>query len=346
MNGSGTTTQSDQHGHGRRCRRPCCRREQHVRHHDETRPDHDRGSELAKYDAQMSLEDREAIRAYYDEMGDAEWRRLEETPRGRVSLEVHRRFLTRFIPPNSRVLEVGAGPGRFTLQLAALGVSVAVTNISSVQLELHRLHVSDTSAEHAVESRELLDVCDTSHIPDDSFDAVVAFGGPLSYAFEHTDDALAGLFRITKHGGVVLASVMSLLGSWRYFLRGVIEDTQRAGEAANELVLRTGDLRHFGGQHICQMFRSSDVEVLVRRCGGSVVAMSASNWASLADKDVVSQLEEDDDRWARFLNHEVAACAEPGALDGGTHIHFAARPTSPSWDGAAPYDALETRSGG
>ena len=85
----------------------------------------------------------------------------------------------------------------------------------------------------------------------------------------------------------MLASVMSLLGSWRYFLRGVIQDTQRVGEAANELVLTTGDLRYFVGKHVCQMFRSSDIEVLVRRCGGSLVATSASNWASLADEDVV-----------------------------------------------------------
>ena len=53
--------------------------------------------------------------------------------------------------------------------------------------------------------------------------------------------------------------------------------------------------------------------------------MTASNWASLADEDVVSQLEGDADRWRSFLNHEVAACAEPGAVDGGTHILFAAR---------------------
>jgi SAM-dependent methyltransferase len=282
-------------------------------------------SAIPKYDAPMSFEDREAIRAYYDELGDAEWRRLEDTPRGRVSLEVHRRFLTRFIRSNARILEVGAGPGRFTMELAALGAAVTVTDISPVQLELHRLHLSDAPAEEAVESRELLDVCDTSRIPDDSFDFVVAFGGPLSYAFEHTDDALAGLFRITKPGGVVLASVMSLLGSWRYFLRSVIEETQKIGEAANELVLTTGDLRHFGGEHVCQMFRSTEIEVLVGRCGGSLVEMSASNWASLADEEVVSQLEGDADRWRSFLNHEVAACAEPGAVDGGTHILFAAR---------------------
>lgn len=274
----------------------------------------------------MSLEDRKTIRAFYDEMGEAEWRRLEETPRGRVSFEVHRRFLSKFIRPGSRVLEVGAGPGRFTPVLAALGASVAVTDISPVQLELHRRHVSGTSAEGAVESRGLLDVCDTSHVSEGSFDAVVAFGGPLSYAFEEADQALSGLIRITRPSGVVLASVMSLLGTWRYFFRGVIEETQIVGESANDLVLTSGDLRHFGGKHICLMFRSSEVEGLVRRCGGTVVAMSASNWASLAEEDLVSQLEGDEDRWSRFLEHEVAACAEPGALDGGTHILFAARP--------------------
>lgn len=278
----------------------------------------------------MSREDRKAIRDYYDELADAEANRLTATPRGRVSFEVHRRFLASYIRGDEHVLEVGAGPGRFTVELAALGASIAVTDFSEVQLDLHRRHVSGTPAERTVESRRILDVCDTSIVETHSFDAVVAFGGPLSYAFEEGDDALAGLFRITRPGGVVLASVMSLLGSWRYFLRGVIEESQRVGEAANDLVLRTGDLRHFGGRHVCQMFRSSDIEPWVRRCGGSLVAMSASNWASLADEDVVVQLERDEGRWATFLDHEVAACAAPGALDGGTHILFAARPNGPS----------------
>jgi hypothetical protein len=35
----------------------------------------------------------------------------------------------------------------------------------------------------AVETRELLDACDTSRYRDGEFDAVLAFGGPLSYAF-------------------------------------------------------------------------------------------------------------------------------------------------------------------
>jgi hypothetical protein len=73
------------------------------------------------------------------------------------------------------------------------------------------------------------------------------------------------------------------------------------------------------------MFRSHEIVDLVEACGGEVLAMSASNWASLGDPDLLSELETDVRQWARFLDKEVRACAEPGAVDGGTHILFAAR---------------------
>lgn len=40
-------------------------------------------------------------------------------------------------------------------------------------------------------SREILDVCDTSRYGDYVFDVVLAHGGPLSYAFEEAESALA-----------------------------------------------------------------------------------------------------------------------------------------------------------
>jgi len=116
------------------------------------------------------------VRRYYDALGEDEWTRLTKNVRGRVSLEIHRRFLRRFVTSGARVLEVGAGPGRFTLELAALGARVVVTDVSEVQLALNEAHLRGTDAEHHVEGRELLDVCDTSRYADG---AVVAFGGPL-----------------------------------------------------------------------------------------------------------------------------------------------------------------------
>jgi SAM-dependent methyltransferase len=273
----------------------------------------------------MGIEDRVRMRARYDDQGEREWERLERDPQGRVAHEIHRRFLHRFIKEGDHVLEVGAGPGRFTFDLAKMGASVEVTDFSPVQLELHRQHLSGTSAERAVTSRALLDICDTARYSDAAFDVVLAFGGPLSYAFEDAEFALNGLFRITKPGGVVVASVMSTLGSWRFFFPGVVRDTKMVGRLANELAFTTGDLRHFQTEHVCQMFRSREIVSLVERCGAGMLAMSASNWSSLGDVDLLSELETHPEDWALFLDQEEAACAEPGAVDGGTHLLFAAR---------------------
>lgn len=213
----------------------------------------------------------ERVRRYYDMLGEDEWTRLTNNVRGRVSLEIHRRFLRRFVAPGSRVLEVGAGPGRFTLELAAIGAQIVVTDLSGVQLALNEARLAGTDAEQRVERRDLLDVCDTSHFADGEFDAVVAFGGPLSYAFERTDEAMRGLLRIVADDGIVVASVISWLGAWRHFLPAISDLVAIVGEAAAERVMRTGDLRHVAHDadaHICQMFRWSDIQALLQRAGG------------------------------------------------------------------------------
>lgn len=40
-----------------------------------------------------NADDVQRVRDYYDALGEEEWRRLTKNVRGRVSLEVHRRFL-------------------------------------------------------------------------------------------------------------------------------------------------------------------------------------------------------------------------------------------------------------
>lgn len=263
------------------------------------------------------------MRAYYDELGAAEWDRRTRTPADLVSLQIHRRFLERHVEPGWRVLEIGAGPGRFTLQLAELGAHIVVTDISDVQLRLNEKRLRDSEWASSVEYWKIVDVCDTSDFHDDEFDAVVAYGGPLSYAFDETDDAMRGLLRITR--GPVIASVMSLLGTWRHLFGDTVELETRVGLEVNDAILSTGDLRHVpGAKHVCRMFRWSDVEGFVGRAGGQIVDGSASNWSALADPDALARIHSDPVRWAHFLGHEMCACAEPGARDGGTHILFAA----------------------
>ncbi len=266
------------------------------------------------------------VRRHFDRLGDREWARQDADARSRVSFEVHRRFLRRFVPRGAHVLEIGAGPGRFTTELAAQSCRVVVTDPSPAQLAAHERRLRATPAERGVLRRELLGDTDTCRYRDGEFDAVLAYGAPLSSASDRAADALCGLLRVVAPGGIVVASVMSLLGTWRHELPDAVALAETAGEEADAAVPRTGDLRHVrpdGGA--CRMFRWPDVVALVEEAGGELVDGSASNWASLGDPDALARLEADRERWRRFLELEVAACAEPGARVGGTHILFAAR---------------------
>ena len=266
--------------------------------------------------------DPEIIRGYFDALADNEWARLEANVEGRVSFHLHRSYLREFVGAGAEVLEVGAGPGRFTIELARLGARVTVGDVSEVQLELNRARVAEAECEHAVAARRVLDIVDLSDLPSEHFDAVVAYGGPLSYVMERADEALAELLRVTRRGGYVLLSVMSLVGATRKFAASVVKWARERSLAEVEQVIRTGDQTgDIARLHHCHMYRWAELAALIRRHACILVAASAANWLSLnGDEALLNELMSDPILWATFLRWEREFCREPGALDGGTHI--------------------------
>lgn len=266
------------------------------------------------------------VQRYFDALGEKEWDRPETDLRSRVAFEIHRRFLRRWVTPGMRILEIGAGPGRFTIELARLGSRVVVSDISEVQLALNEHHVSDAGLSHHVESWGRLDVRDLGEIATGSFDAVVAYGGPLSYVFDDAPRALGECLRVVVPGGPVVASVMSLPGNARVFLASFPATIHSVGIDAFERFLAVGDQRMIeaAGAHPCQMFSWPNVEDMVRRAGGEVMGASASNWLSLGNLVALESLAANVTWWDRFLQWEEAFCGQPGAVDGGTHLLFAA----------------------
>lgn len=275
------------------------------------------------------LYDAEHIARYYDAYGDLEWDRLEVTLTGRATHATHTAALERHLPQAARVLEIGAGPGRFTLELARLGASVVVADISPVQLEAHRNRLSTTTAETAVLDRRIADVSDLSAFSGDEFDAVVAYGGPISYVFDRAGDALAEVQRVLKPGGVAFISVMSLLGASRIFRQGIAGLMREHGrELILDHVLDTGDLhdeRVADKGHRCRMYRSQQIVDLTVAAGMDVIDLSASNYL-LSERDGL-QLDEplSEELLSGLLAREVQVCREPGVLDAGTHILVIAR---------------------
>ena len=245
-----------------------------------------------------------------------------------VSFELHRRMLDRHIRPGFRVLEIGPGPGRFSLELARLGATIIAADISPVQLRLHEQTMRAAGVEHVVTDRVVCDVRDVSRWRPGDFDAVVVYGGPISYAFDDAERATAGLLSLVDHGGIVLGSVMSLLGSWRLFMPGIVREIAGGGATMQDMrtVWETGDTRHQPGQvHICRLFRAQEVTEMINAGGGEVLEMSASGWGVHCGADVLEPVTGDPQLWKQFLDLEERSGATPGALDGSSHILFAAR---------------------
>jgi SAM-dependent methyltransferase len=261
---------------------------------------------------------------YYDEWGDREWERLMQTPLDEVSLHVHTHYLTRYVQPGTRVLEIGAGPGRFTQVLADLGCRILVADISQTQLDLNRQHGQERGFASAVEDWRRLDICDLSALDAASFDAAVAYSGLFSYVFDRAGDALAECKRVLKPGGFLLASVMPLWGSAHSALGNILDIPLDQ----NWRVIHTGDLtpaNYPTGTHFCHMFRAKEFRELLTRAGLDVVAMSASNCLSTGWNERLAEVRQDTQRRSGLLEMELEATSEDGCLDMGTHLIAVAR---------------------
>lgn len=268
------------------------------------------------------------VAAFFDQYGHAEWDRHDTSPAGRVGFAVHTDLLAEFVRPGDLVLDAGAGPGRFTIELARLGARVHVGDLSPGQLEINREKVTEAGHAAAVVAREVMDICDLSHLDSGGFDVVVCFGGPLSYARERAAHALAELVRVTRPGGHVLVSVMSTLGAMRAFLPRLIDEHRQFGPDHTEHIFLTGDLdRDTNRGHELRMFRWAEIAELCAAHGHVVTAAAANFLTAGADQSLIDDLS--DDEWQRLVSWERRLCLEPGVLDAGTHILVALqRPTT------------------
>jgi ubiquinone/menaquinone biosynthesis C-methylase UbiE len=258
--------------------------------------------------------DPERAASFYDDYGEREWTRFEEGRTPGPSLDVHLEHLRRFVSAGDRVLDVGAGPGRFTIELARIGAEVTVVDLSPGQLALNRERLEAEGLEERIAERAVADVLDLSRWDDASFDASVCFGGPLSYVVDRAEDGLAELVRVTKPGGHVLVSVMSVVGTVLHFLPILLDLARRDGVPKQEEIVRTGLLSDEPdyGHLAMKLFRWSEFEALLSR-HGEIVAASAAGL-------LPAEQPEEPELRAFLRTVELELASEPGALSCGQHI--------------------------
>jgi len=153
------------------------------------------------------------VKEYYREMGTRERKRLTRNTYHRLELDTTVHFLKRHLPTHGYILDAGGGPGRYTIELAKLGYDVALLDLTPKLLQVAREQIKKDKVDDRVKKIVEGSISDLSRFRDETFDAVVCLGGPLSHIVDkdNREKAIDELIRVAKNGAPIFVSVIGRL---------------------------------------------------------------------------------------------------------------------------------------
>ena len=148
---------------------------------------------------------KEIVSSFYDQI--EEDRRLTKNRHGQLEYYTTMAYIHRYTNKQSKILEVGAGTGRYSIALAKEGLDV--TAVELVESNLSVLRENSKGIENIRSYQG--DATDLSRFADDYFDVTLCFG-PMYHLYE-TDEvnrAIDEAIRVTKTNGVILFAFISV----------------------------------------------------------------------------------------------------------------------------------------
>lgn len=176
---------------------------------------------------------KDEISAYYDANVQTEWMRMERHP---VEFAINRHYIDRYVEPGMRVLDVGGGPGRYSIHLAERGCEVTLVDLSAGNIEFARAE----ARKRGLRLRAMQgDACALGELASGAFDAVLLMG-PLYHLQSRAEreQAVAQAYASLRDGGYIFASNINTYAGVMYYLQHdpalILEASERDYLAAIE----------------------------------------------------------------------------------------------------------------
>ena len=116
-------------------------------------------------------------------------------------------YIHRYAAAQSKILEVGAGTGRYSIALAEEGMDVTAVELVESNLAVLREKSRGMANLQSFQG----DATDLGCFPDDAFDVTLVFG-PMYHLYEQEEvnRAIDEAIRVTKPGGVIMFAFISV----------------------------------------------------------------------------------------------------------------------------------------
>ena len=147
------------------------------------------------------------VRDFYEQADEDS--RLRRTRHGQLEYAATMHYIHRFAAPGARVLEVGAGTGRYSVALAKEGMDVTAVELVESHLDVLRKNSEGIPNIRSFQG----DATDLSRFEDSSFDLTLVLG-PLYHLYEPEDihKAIDEAIRVTRPDGAIFFAFISVFG--------------------------------------------------------------------------------------------------------------------------------------
>lgn len=202
----------------------------------------------------------EEVKRHYDENPKKEWDRLKKNP---FEFWITTAWMDRYLREGDSILDVGGGPGRYSIHYALKNHPLTLVDLSSANIAFAKKKARQYGAHiNAYEGNAL----DLSRFDDASFD-VLFLMGPLYHLLEEKERLLAlkEAIRVLKKGGYLFASYIGIASGMIYVMRE--DPSQVLLDADQPFYQALVERKSFAGKGFTEVYFATreDIDKLVKK---------------------------------------------------------------------------------
>ncbi len=255
------------------------------------------------------METQDYLKEFYENHCDEDARL--QSHHGRVEFLTTMRYVEKYLKPGDRVMEIGAGTGRYSHALAQKGYSVDAVELLEHNIEVFK---RNTLPGESVTIRQG-NALDLSEFPDNVYDITLLLG-PLYHLFtaEEQKKALTEALRATKPGGVVFAAYCGsdATAIQVCFGKGMLRDP-RVKALVDPVTFKLSSTP----EEVFTQHRREDIDALMDSLPATRLHFVGTDLFTLYMKDSIDQM--DGELYELYLHYHFAVCERPDLVGASNH---------------------------